>query len=271
MPGQIALLKTGEIVVADPNYNRISIISDETVNVLTDENNINGWSVCTLPDGRICYSLLNGQIILINPNNGVKSNFGFIPDGARVEALATDEFGNIYAATSHLELFRFGLDGVPVKLVDNLPYDVDWAIFDLEVDRNGIIYVAGFNRVVRITPEGSVEIIAGNLNYEPVWVEVAIDGSVYINDAASGLQRYNDTNGQLEDFRPYGFSPFGGILSPANNEIIFHETQAFYKYNLTTDIATSLLVVPGNSHAFAANANNIGFLFNSWQTAILEL
>lgn len=90
LPGQIALLPTGDIVVADPNYNRISIISNETVKVLAEEENIYGWSVTTLPDGRICYSLLNGKLILMNPDSGAKSYFSSIPNGARASALAAD-------------------------------------------------------------------------------------------------------------------------------------------------------------------------------------
>ena len=80
----------GDIVVADPNYNRISIISNETVKVLAEEENIYGWSVTTLPDGRICYSLLNGKLILMNPDSGAKSYFSSIPNGARASALAAD-------------------------------------------------------------------------------------------------------------------------------------------------------------------------------------
>ena len=107
IPGQHALLPNGNIVFADVNFNRISIIIDETVKVIADEDNIDGWNVCTLPDGRICYSLLDGQLILIDPNSKIKQYFSSIPNGARVSALAADEFGNIFAATSHFELYRF--------------------------------------------------------------------------------------------------------------------------------------------------------------------
>ena len=261
LQAQITLLPTGEVVIADPNYNRIAMLSNNSVKVLTENEKVNGWGgVTALSDGRICYTLWDGQLILMNPFTGAKSNLGAIPDGPRVNALAADELDNIYAATSHQELYRFGLDGVPVKIVDNLPYDIEWGINDMDIDPNGIIYIAGYSRVVAVRPDGTVEIIADNLQYEPVWVEVGLDGYVYINEYSYGLQRYNPADGKLESFKPEGLFPFGDIVFLSDNEVMYYEfVRAYYKYNLTTNIATPLLVIPGNSNAFAVDNSNTAF------------
>ena len=140
----------------------------------------------------------------------------------------------------------------------------------MDVDQNGITYIAGFNRVVSVTLDGSIEIIVDNLNYEPVWVEVAIDGSIYINDVTSGLQKYNPKDKMIKEFKPNGFSPFGDILSINYNEFIFHETAVYFKYNLKTFSVTPLIVIPGNSHAFAANANNVAFFTTPGKPPFLD-
>jgi streptogramin lyase len=259
IPCQSDLLPSGDVVVGDPNYNRISIISNNNVEVAVNENDINGWAVCSLPDGRICYSTVDGKLFLVNPETKLKEYFSSVPDGGHVKALASDEFGNVYAASSNLGIFRFDKNGFPIKIVDNLPYENKWSLNDIDVDNNGNIYVTGWRRVIKVDSDGVVEVIVDNLLDEPVWVEVGMDESVYINETKNGLRKFNPIDNSLEDFNFPGFSPFSDIVFSSLTDIVFNEMTVFYKYNITTNTALPLLIVSGNSPAFAVNHNSMAF------------
>lgn len=148
-----------------------------------------------------------------------------------------------------------------VIVATSLPFDdIGYAITDMDVASDGTVYVAGFNRVVAIDRTGRAAIIiAEGLNYEPVFVEVTPDDTVYINENTRGLQRYEPVSGRLTSVRIDNFWPFSDILAPSTGELIFYETEAYYKANLTTGSVVPLFTMPGNSYAFAANASDSVF------------
>ena len=257
IPTQNALLPNGNIVFSDSNYLRISIIENGKLGVIADEDNISSHGVCALPDGSVCYSLTDGSINLVDPESGIKKSIANIPGGKWVTALASDNLGNIYAATFDFQLYRIGLDGDIQIIAEGLPFSSEELISDLDVDQNGIFYVAGFKKVIKIEKNMAIEIIAENLSNESTYVAVSPDGIVYINDVVKGLFRYNSEDDLLESISFIGFGPENDILLPANDKIIFHESATYYAYDMQSGSAKLLFMTVIGASAFAANKHNI--------------
>lgn len=269
LPFQNALLPNGDIAICDPNNNRIVILSNNAVRTLVEGNSINAYAVAVLPDGRVCYGNMNDQLMAIDPASGESVYFSRSLISDHISALTTDQNGNIYVATSSGKLYRSDSNGNISTITTNLPFD-DHSIFDMDVASDGTIYIAGCNRVVSVDKNSNINTIADDLINEPVWVEIAPDGILYINELAYGLQQYNPANGQLTQLQITNFNPFNDILCPSVNEIIFYDLEIFYKYNFTTSTAISLFAVYGNSWAFAVNANNTVFFSTPGNPSVLN-
>jgi len=99
------------------------ILWNNVVSTLIAGSDINAHVVTTLPDGRICYSKLNGKLILIDPDKGITDILGSVPSGIWISALAADQSGNVYAATSDRKVYRFDPSGNRFTVVTNLPFD----------------------------------------------------------------------------------------------------------------------------------------------------
>jgi streptogramin lyase len=262
LPFQTALLPDGTLVVADPNNNRIVTISNGAVDLLAEPST---GAVATLPDGQVCYAKPNGEVRLSDPASGTESSIG--STGTWTDALAVDQSGNIYAAAGRV-VYRFDPSGNRSTAATGLPLDF---ITDIDIATDGTVYVAGASRVISIDINGKVTVIADGLNYEPVWVEVAPNGIVYINDVSQGLQRYDPGSGELVPFNVDGFSPFNDIHFPTVDEIVFYETNGiFFKFNLTTKLAIPLFVDVGNSTAFAASADDAVFFATPSKQTVLN-
>lgn len=259
LPYQTALLPDGSLVVADFNNHRIVHIAERTITPLVAGSDLQAFNVASLPDGRIVYGTRDGRIKVLDIPSGSSQVVGATPNGEWINALATDSTGNIYVVSSKRTLFRVEPTGNFI-IASNLPFDdTGSAITDMDVANDGTVYVAGFNRVVAIDRTGRVAVVAEGLNYEPVFVEVAPDDTVYINENTRGLQRYEPVSGRLTSVRIDNFGPFSDILAPSAGELIFYETEAYYKANLTTGSVVPLFTIPGNSYAFAANASDSVF------------
>ena len=259
LPYQTALLPDGSLVVADFNNHRIVRIAERTVTPLVAGSDLQAFNVASLPDGRVVYGTRDGRIKVLDIPSGSSQFAGATPNGEWINALATDSAGNIYVVSSKRTLFRVEPAGNFI-IASNLPFDdTGSAITDMDVANDGTVYVAGFNRVVAIDRTGRVSIIAEGLNYEPVWIEVAPDDTVYINDITRGLQRYEPASGRLMPIPIDRFITFGDIAAPSTSELIFYEMEAYYKINFKTGSVVPLFAVPGNSYAFAVNASDTAF------------
>ena len=105
LPAQLALLTNGDAAISSCN-NRIYLFSGGTVKTL-DGNERFKSAVAALPDGSICCSKQNGQIVAMDPVTGSMKNIGKTPLGDSPSALVCDKDGNIYAATAGRNLYRF--------------------------------------------------------------------------------------------------------------------------------------------------------------------
>jgi len=256
LPAQIALLPEGELVISEYGADAISVIDGNTIHKLISDNYLLGQVVATLPDGRIAYSPGGYGVNLVDPKSGEISTLAF-KNG--VSALASDQYGYVYAASYSGNVYKIDTANNHSKVVaKNLPFG-EGKITDMDVTEDGTIYVAGNYQVIAIT-EGSYSVIAPNLNNEPVWVSVAPGGMVYINDVATGLQRYNPITKQL--IRISRVSAFGDIIAPSDTELIFlHWRGSYYRYDFTNGRFDPYYISYSNSHAFAADGNgNVFFI-----------
>ena len=264
LPAQFALLPNGDIAIGDFANNRILLSHDNKFEIVVAED-INAWAVTALPDGRIVYVKTNNEVIAFDYQTKQEESLGRIPGipmpgGRYPQALGSDKQGNVYLATSRASLFRFK-NGQAEKMADSLPFPNPDSvqITDIAIGIDGTIYVAGFEKVFAIDSSGAVQTIAEGLNNEPVWLEVAPDGMLYINEVSHGLQRFDPKTKQLTQLKVrYGF---GDMLALTADEFFFYDSRgaAFYTLNLETNTIKPFYANAGNSFAFAADADGNAF------------
>jgi len=256
LPKQIDQLPDGRIVIADPNNNRIVLVDGENVSTLIDTQNLNPHVVTALFNGLICYSTYGGRIYTHNPDTGEEALIGSLYVGGNTNALGSDSEGNIYAVSSDQRLHKFTPNGTRKIIVETLGFeDLGYAIMDIDVAQDGTIYIGGFRKVVAVDTDGNLIMIADNLHNEPVWVEVTPDGFVYINEISQGLQKYNPIDGSLQQIYIENHNPFGDVIAPSAQEIIFYDFEVYYTYSFQTNSSEPLLRIFGNSFAFSAGAD----------------
>ncbi len=261
LPRQIELLPNGDIVIADDTFKRLLLLSDGTTRTLETQHNLWPLAVAVLPDGRICYSLDDNQLILLDPNTGATETFGSTPPGDISMALAADDSGNIYAATYRKNLYRFTENGERTAIATDLPFSQFYQITDMDVATDGTIYVIGYKIFISVSTDSNINIITDDVHYEPAWCEVAPDGNVYFKDIPSGVRRYNPATGTITPV-PIDFDTgVSDFLALSVNEFLFFYwgSDAIYKYNLETREATPVIINAVNNFAFAAG--NDGALF----------
>jgi len=255
---QFALLPNGDIALGDSSNNRILLFHNNTLDTVVS-GDVQASAVAALPDGRIAY-IEHNEVSLFNYKTKQKERLGKMPGDSYLQALGSDKQGNIYVGTSGAGLFRFNNDGKLDKLADSLPFsDLDSVqITDIALGLDGIVYVAGFEKVFAVDPAGGVQLIADGLVNEPVWVEVAPDGVIYINELSHGLQRFDPKTKQLTQLKmQYNFY---GMLALTTNELFVHDPRGIlFTLNLQTGAIKPLYVNVGNDFAFAAGTNNTVF------------
>ena len=262
IPKQIELLPNGDIVIVDTTFKRLLLLSDGTITTLVTQPNLWPVAVAALPDGRICYSLYDNQLILLDPNTGATETFGSTPLGDISTALAADDSGNIYAATYRNNLYRFTENGERTAIATDLPFSQFSQITDIDVATDGTIYVIGYKNFISVSTDGNISIIVDDLHDEPTWCEVTPDGNVYFKDIPSGVRCYNPATGTITpvpiDFNT-GVSDF---LALSINEFLFFYwgSTTIYKYNLETREATPVIINAVRSSTFAAGNDGAVFM-----------
>jgi len=271
LPGQLALLPNGDIVITDTSYPRIQILSNGSISTLVQEDTIRKRVVAAMSDGRVCYSRRNGQLILIDPSTGDKEILGQTAPGDVAHALAADSSGNVYAATNKFNLYCFTPDGERITIATDLPWEVGHHINDMDVASDGTIYIAGWNRFIAISPDGTITTITDDLHSEPTNCEIDPKGNVYIKDLFSGVRRFNPETGTLT---PLETDAIRGkdILALSADEFVFVHlgVDLFCSYDLKTDTLRPIFVNPINSFAFAADTNDSVFFASPSLDPVLE-
>jgi len=265
---QFALLPNGDIAVGDKSNNRILLFRNSTLETIVS-GDINASAVAALPDGRIAY-LENNEVWLLNYKTKQKQRLGGISGDRYLQALGSDKQGNIYVGTSRAGLFRFK-DSKLEKIIESLPFsNLDSVqITDIAVGLGGIVYVAGFEKVFAVAPDGTFRIIVDGLANEPVWVEVGPDGMLYIKDLSRGLQRFNPSTKQLTQIKTR--YDFYGMLALGANELFVHDPRGIlFALNLETDAARSIYVNAGNDFAFAVAADDKVFFATPSLESVLK-
>jgi streptogramin lyase len=274
LPAQFALLPNGDMAIGDFANNRILLFHNNKFEIVVAED-INAWAVAALPDGRLAYAKNTGKVMVFDYQTKQEESLGRIPGipipgGRYPQALASDKQGNVYLATSRASLFRFK-NGQVEKIVDSLPFPNPDSvqITDIAIGLDGTVYVAGFEKVFAIDSNGNIQTIAEGLNYEPVWVEVAPDGMLYINELSSGLQRFDPKTKEISQLKVrYGF---GDMLALTADELFFYDSRgAFYALNLQTNTIKPLYARAGNSPAFAADADGNAFFATPLLESVLK-
>ena len=253
---QLALLPNGDIAMGDKANNRILLFRNNAIETIIT-GDINASAVAALPDGRIAY-IEHNEVSLFNYKTKREERLGKIPGDRYLQALGSDRQGNVYVGTSRAGLFRFK-DGKLETLVKSLPFSnlESVQISDIAVGLDGIVYVTGSEKVFAVDPNGAVRLIADELVNELVWVEVAPDGMVYINEGSRGLQRFDPQIKQLSQLKTsYGFA---GMLALTTNELFVYDRGILFTLNLETDAVEPLYVNVGNDFAFAVGANDTVF------------
>jgi len=253
---QFALLPNGDIAMGDPLNNRILLFGNGALETIVS-GDIKASAVAALPDGRIAY-IKHNEVWLLNYETKQEKRLGKVPGDRYLQALGSDKQGNVYVGAAGAGLFRFK-DGKLEKLADPLPFsDLDSVqITDIAVGLDGVVYVAGFEKVFAVDPNGVVRLIADELVNELIWVEVAPDGMVYINEGSRGLQRLDPQIKQLSQLKTsYGFA---GMLALTANELFVYDRGILFTLNLETNAVKPLYVNVGNDFAFAVGADDAVF------------
>ena len=260
-PKNYGFLPDSGMVIADPNNDRIVTLRDGVIKTLVEGPDIYSHTVTSLEDGNVCY-YSEGQIIKIDPISGQSTVIGQMPYEEGVKQLASDQSGNIYVASSFGNLYIFDIYGNRSTFVNDLPFDdVNYCMTDMDVSSNNTVYIAGCRRVIAIDTSGGVSIIIDELGYEPVWIELAPNGSLYINDNFSRIiKNYDPATGELTSIDVGYFLPFGDMLAPTDDKIIFYEFEVLYEYDLINKTALPIFMAIGNSLAFTVNKDETVFL-----------
>ncbi len=257
LPWQIDRLPDGSLVVGDTERSRMVRVSEEEIDKLT--SGVNTDNIVVLPDGRIAHYSDSGDIWALDPSSGgseLLHDIGFWWDGDLRGPLAVDAIGRLYTVDDERRLLRFNLNGTREVLTGVLPYDELWHITDLDVGLDGTVYVAGFTKVLAVSPAGAMTIVDDGLVYEPVWIDVATDGKLYINEMAKGLQRYDPVEETLTSLD--AGNPFGDVSVRTEEDAAFYGGDAvLYRFNLLTDELSPIARADTlNSAAFAATGTD---------------
>lgn len=266
LPTQAALLPNGEIVISGWGTNSITLVGNGYVQKIISENRLISPAVATLPDGRIAYSPNGEKINLVDPTNGDNFPISIVEEGY-ISALSADNDGNIYAVTQggkgvYIYKVEIATESI-YEIASELPFE-ETLISDIDVSNDGTIYVAGARQVLAISADGTYSVIASNLNFEPVWVEISPNGMVYINELEYGLQKFNPETKELISLAP--FPAFGDIIAPTDNELLFYGggSRSYYYYDFHTKEYTPFFINYGNSAAFAAGNNGVAYFSSSF-------
>jgi DNA-binding beta-propeller fold protein YncE len=254
---QLALLPNGDIAIGDSSNDQILLFHNNTFETIVS-GDINPWAVAALPDGRIAYIKRN-EVSLFDYKTKQEEHLGKVPGDRYLQALGSDRHGNIYVGTSGAGLFRFK-DGKLDKLADSLPFsDLDSVqITDIAVGSDGIVYVAGFEKVFAVDSTGAIQLIAEGLVDEPVYLEVGPDGMVYVNELSHGLQRFDPKTKQLSQLNiRYQFLDM--LALTANEFFVYDSRGVLYTLNLQNNTIKPLYTNVGNGFAFAAGVNDTVF------------
>jgi len=268
---QLAILPNGDIAISDYNR-RIHILSNGTIRTLVVEEHLMP-AVAALPDGRICYSKHNGQIMLLDPSTNAIEQLGTTPHFDSANALVADEIGNVYAVTANRNLYRFTPDGSRTTIATDLPFsDIGHSITDVDIATDGTVYVAGHNLLIAVSPGGTITTITDDLHTEPTWCEIDPDGNVYVKDIPSGVRCLNPKTGELTPLQIYANTGVSDFLALSGDEFLFVAmgTDLIYSYNLMTNTPTPILVNTVNSFAFAVSKDDVVFLATPSLGSILK-
>ena len=260
LPAQLAMLTNGDVAISSCN-NQMYVFSGGTVKTL-DENERFQAAVAALPDGSICCSKENGQIVAMDPVTGSMKNLCKTPLGDSPSALICDKDGNIYAATRRLNLFRFDPAGNRTTIATNLPFaQTGYSITDMDIAADGTLYIMGYDHAVTVSPSGKVTDIIQNLQASPTFCEITPDGSVYIKDISLGVMHYDPATVALTKLKIFANVGVADFLALSDDEFLFTAgVDLIFTYNMDTRSFSSLFVNTIDSLAFAAGANNSVFL-----------
>jgi len=256
LPAQTALLSNGDIVIAEYGASTITRLGNGSYEKIVDEKFYLSPAIASLPDGRVAYAQEGNRVNLIDLVSGEITQIG-VTERQLIGALATDKYGNVFAATNSGNLYKFVPDTKQeIEITNELPFE-ESAISDIDIAEDGTIYVAGYGQVIAFS-EGSYSVVASNLNYEPVWVEIAPNGVVYINDMANGLHEYHPATNRL--LKLSNIPAFGDIVALSNQEIVFYNPRgSFYRYSFDTKEIEPFFLGYGNSNAFAVSENSTAY------------
>ena len=250
---QIDRVHDGSIVVGDTVRNRIIRLSEDGVESLADDVNPN-W-IATLVDGRVVHYSRTGNLMALDPQTGHDSLFAPLPgEDSYRSPVAVDALGRIYGIDSSTRtLIRVSAGGLE-RLTGALPYAEHWHITDIEVAVDGTVYIAGFNQVVAVSNH-AVRTIADGLQFEPVFIDLGDDGTLYINELAKGFQAYSPDDGSLRSVEcSHGFLDF--VVTSFEDAVFYDSQGGYYHMNLETmEKRTIVRSDPLNASAFAAGAN----------------
>ena len=252
---QIAGLHDGSIAVGDKERGRILRVAETGVTTLLTE--VNAHWMATLPDGRLVYYSRDGSLMALDLETGVSEIFYDLPgiDGYR-SPIGVDAAGRVYGIESaSRSLIRTTLDGRLEILTGPLPYDQPWHITDIEVAEDGTVYIGGFEHVVAVDPDGEIRTVVDELHYEPVFIDLGPDGTLYVNELAKGFQAYSPATGDLFAYHGVqGFQDF--VFFDERNVVFFDSTGSFYHHDLVTGEQKPIARADTlNSGGFAADAD----------------
>jgi uncharacterized protein (TIGR03437 family) len=266
---QKALLEDGTIILTDTNNQRIALLgTDGVVKTLAQLTNVvDSRGVAALPGDRVVYCV-GGEIRVHDIHTGQIQRRGAIPSGEWSQALGSDTAGNVYAATSQNNLYRFDPDGRRDWMASNLPFT---QISDVAVGRGGEVYVAGSSKVVKVDSARVTVVSDGLLNSELGWVAIRPDGKLYINDSVKHLQLYDPATGEASSVAlPTGFSLGRDILVPSDEEILFQSQAAYFRYNLVSGAVTTVFTIDGNNKPFAVAGDGFLYIGTIWRMGVLN-
>ena len=254
LPFQIDRLSDGSLVIGDRERNRLLHVSENGVSTFL--SGVNGSAMATLPDGRVVHYSQHGDVMLLDPETGTDTRLTWLlQSGAYRSPLAADALGRVYYVDPRRSLLRLGVDASSEILARNLPFEESWHVTDLEVDDDGTVYVAGFTRVIAVDSEGSFRTIADGLHYEPVFLDLAADGTLYLNELAKGFQAYSPASGTVKSVENrHGFQDF--VVVNVNDTAFYDSAGGYYRLDLETMEESPIARADTlNADAFAAGAD----------------
>jgi len=253
LPFQIAGLADGSVAIGDRERRRILHVTESGISTLASDVNAN-W-MATLPDGRLIHYSRDGSLMGIDVATGRSTMLADLPgvDGYR-SPLAVDALGRVYGIDpGSRALIRMSLGGGLEPASGPLSFDQLWHITDIEIGLDGTVYVGGYSHVVAVAPNGSSRTIVDDLHFEPVFLDLGTDGTLYINELAKGFQAYSPAEGTIRSVdNAHGFQDF--VVFDASDAVFYNSIGAYYRMDLETGERTPIVRADGlNAHAFAAD------------------